>query len=416
MDRQIDPRILRRERHKRWLVAIGILAVVTIAAFFTLRVFTQGVKRSELTIAPVLVGSIDFSIAAAGVVKPAVEYAVVSPINSKILNAYRRKGDSVKLGDTLLALDLGATQLAYDQLHDQHLMRELELEQLRAQSVSTLGDMQMQLEVLKMRIEQQATELRNKRKLDSIGGGTPGEVQAASIALEVSRLEYKQLQLRCQNARRIANAQEKIKELEVNVAGKNLKEMGRTLQEARIITPLGGVITFINDQIGAQVGAGQQVALISDLSRFRVEGELSEAYANRILPGQSVEVRSTGNELIYGQIVSLAPTARNGVIEFSVSLPDTLSASFRSGMRVDLRILSAQRDGMLCIPRGSFYSAAGVYELWVARGGTLEKREVKLGASSYDYIEVISGLQEGDQVVVSNMSDFAKKSKLKIKE
>ena len=69
---------------------------------------------------------------------------------------------------------------------------------------------------------------------------------------------------------------------------------------------------------------------------------------------------------------------------------------------------------MLRIKNGSFYSGPGDYTLFVMNGDTLLPREVKLGECNYDYIEVISGLEVGEQVVVSDMTKYKGKEKLKV--
>ena len=70
---------------------------------------------------------------------------------------------------------------------------------------------------------------------------------------------------------------------------------------------------------------------------------------------------------------------------------------------------------MLRIKNGSFYSGPGDYTLFVLEGNVLTPREVKLGECNYDYIEVVEGLEEGEQVVVSDMSKYKGKEKLKVK-
>ena len=69
---------------------------------------------------------------------------------------------------------------------------------------------------------------------------------------------------------------------------------------------------------------------------------------------------------------------------------------------------------MLRIRNGSFYSGAGDYTLFVLDGNRLLPRQVRLGDCNYDYIEVVSGLEQGEQVVVSDMSKYKGKEKLRV--
>ena len=78
--------------------------------------------------------------------------------------------------------------------------------------------------------------------------------------------------------------------------------------------------------------------------------------------------------------------------------------------------MNAVKEDVMRMANASFYVGRGDYELFVLNGeGELVKRKVKLGDSNFEYVEVISGLQPGDQVVVSDMSEFRNKKKLKVK-
>ena len=77
--------------------------------------------------------------------------------------------------------------------------------------------------------------------------------------------------------------------------------------------------------------------------------------------------------------------------------------------------MHAIKEEVLRIANGSYYVGPGEYELFVVRGEKLEKQQVQLGESNYDFVEVISGLQPGDQVVVSDMKQYQEKQQLKLK-
>ena len=77
--------------------------------------------------------------------------------------------------------------------------------------------------------------------------------------------------------------------------------------------------------------------------------------------------------------------------------------------------MNAVKENVMRISNGSYYAGAGEYELFVQSGNELVKRKVRLGDSNFEYVEVLSGLKSGNQVVVSDMSNYKNKSKLKIK-
>jgi len=414
MDRVVPKEVLRRELRRRWLKVGGIVVAVGLASATLFIAMRKGIPAQSLQFSEVDRGSIELTIHTTGVVRPAIEEAVVSPIASRLLAVHHRNGDSVRAGDPLIQLDLETTQSQYDRQRDQLQMRIYEEEQLAAQSASLISNMSMQLRVMGMQIDQKRVELANARRLDSLGGGTAGTVREVELALRVAELEREQLTLKLDNERRIAQAQRNVKSLGVEVARKSLHEMGKVLSEAQIRAPRSGVLTFINAQVGSQISAGMQVATVADMTRFRIEGEMPDSYASRVSPGSAVTVRTGGHEL-EGTISSVAPTSKNGSMGFSVQLHDEQADGLRAGLKVELYVHTAKRSDVLRIANGSYYSKPGFYDLFVRQGRELHKRSVQLGESSYDHVEVISGLHEGEQVVTSDMSGYKEDTKLALR-
>lgn len=414
MDREIPKKQLLRER-RRLFIKLGIvLGVVLLLGFFLLYFFQSGVSRADLQIGRVERGSIELTINTSGVVQPAVEEAVVSPINSRLLKVFHKHGDSVREGMPLLQLDLLATQSTYEKLKDQLQMRILEGEQREAQNASALSNMQMNLKVMDMQIDQKRIELKNALRLDSLGGGTAGNVRQVEMNLKVAELERDQLRLRITNERRIARAQNNVKELEVQIARKNLNEIEKILDEARIQSPRTGILTFINTQVGSQISAGMQIATVADLTHFRIDGEFPDAYANRVATGTPVQIK-VGNQYFDGQVTRIAPTSRNGTLGCTVQINDSLVVGLRSGLKVELYLQTAKKHDVLRIPYVSSYKKPGTYSLWVCNGEYIEKRSILLGEASYQYIEVVKGLREGEEIVLTDMSYFKEADRLKLR-
>ena len=143
--------------------------------------------------------------------------------------------------------------------------------------------------------------------------------------------------------------------------------------------------------------------------------EISDNYGDRVRVGGTVAVK-VGHDMLRGIVSSVSPMSRNGVISFSVQLDSADHASLRSGLKTDVYVMNNVMENVLRLPNASFYTGGGSYELFVLESeGELVKRSVVLGDSNYDYIEVVSGLEEGDRVVVSNMSNYKNNNKLKLK-
>ncbi len=415
MDREIPKEIRKKERNKKIIrfSAIAVTTVVVISILISL--MRTGVKKKDIILSAVDQGTIEVSVSASGKVAPAFEEIITSPINSRIVEVYRRGGDSVDVGTPILKLDLQSTETEYKKLLDEEEMRRYKLEQLRVNNQTKLSDMAMQIKVSAMKLNRMKVELRNEHYLDSLGAGTTDKVRQAELSYNVAQLEYEQLKQQYDNEKEVAAAELKVQELDFNIFRKNLAEMKRTLDDAQIRSPRKAILTYINNQVGAQVPQGGQVAIISDLSHFKVEGEIADTYGDRVAAGGKAIVK-IGTEKLEGVVSSVTPLSKNGVISFSVQLMDDNNRRLRSGLKTDVYVMNAVKEDVMRIANASYYVGRGEYDLFVMTSDDeIVKRKVQLGDSNFEFVEVVSGLQPGDRVVVSDMSQYKNKTKLKLK-
>ena len=415
MDRKISKEVQRKEQRKQ-LIKIGVVAgglIVLIVVVISM--LQTSLKRKDLNISTVDRGVIEVSVSASGKVIPAFEEIINSPINSRIVEVYKRGGDSVDIGTPILKLDLQSAETEYNKQLDEEQMKSLQLEQQRVTNHNKLSEMEMNLKVSRMELDRKAVELRNERYLDSLGAGTTDKVRQVELDYNVSILKLKEDEQKYKNEQALAEADLKVKELELNIFRKSLAETRRTLEDAQIRSPRKAILTYVNNEIGSQIGQGAKVAIVSDLSHFKIEGEIADTYGDRIAAGSKAVIK-IGSEKLDGTVSDVTPLSKNGVISFTVQLEEDNHKRLRSGLKTDIYVMNAVKDDVLRIANSSYYVGKGEYELFVVNGNQLLKRKVQLGDSNFEYVEVVSGLQEGDQVVVSDMNAYKDKNKLKIED
>lgn len=416
MDREIPKEVRTKERNKRIIKygSIGGGCVVLLIVLISL--MRSSVKEKDLVFSEVSQGTIEVSVSASGKVVPAFEEIINSPINTRILEVYKKGGDSVDVGTPILKLDLQSAETEYKKQLDEEQMKRYQLEQLKVNNNTYLSDLEMQVKVAEMKVNRMEVELRNERYLDSLGSGTTDRVHQAELNFKTGKLELEQLHQQLANERKVKAADLKVKQLEYEIFLKGLAETKRTLDDAQVRSPRKAILTYINNQIGAQVTEGSQIAVISDLSHFKVEGEIADTYGDRVAAGGKAIVK-IGSEKLEGQVSSVTPLSKNGVISFTVQLVDDSNRRLRSGLKTDVYVMNAVKEDVLRIANASYYVGRGDYELFVLDGSNeLVKRKVQLGDSNFEYVEVVSGLQPGDRVVVSDMSQYKNKNKLKLKK
>ena len=413
MDREIPKEVRNKERNKKIIRygGIGVASVIVISVLISF--MRTGVKTKDLVFSTVDKGTIEVSVSASGKVVPAFEEIINSPINTRIVEIYKKGGDSVDIGTPILKLDLQSVETDYKKLLDEEQMRSYKLNQLRVNNQTKLNDLAMKIKVSAMQLNRKKVELRNEQYLDSLGSGTTDKVRQAELSYNVAQLEYEQLEQQYDNEKEVLAAEYKVQELDFSIFRKGLAEMKRTLDDAQIRSPRKAILTYINNQIGAQVSQGSQLAVISDLSHFKVEGEIADTYGDRVAAGGKAIVK-IGSEKLEGTVSSVTPLSKNGVISFTVQLNEDNNRRLRSGLKTDVYVMNAVKEDVMRIANASYYVGRGEYELFVRNSDKeIVKRKVQLGDSNFEFVEVASGLQPGDQVVVSDMSNYKNKNKLK---
>lgn len=415
MDKQLSKQEKRRILIKRYTPAAIAGAVILVIVIVLMFVMRASVSRNDLMLSSVDRGTIQTSVSAAGKVVPGFEQIINSPITTRIVEVYCAAGDSVDEGTPLLRLDLQSAETELNKLEDEIQIKCVEMDQIGVKNSTSLADLEMRVEVKAMEVDRLEVELRNERYLDSIGSGTGDRIRQAELAYNTGRLELKQLRQQLENSRSVAASDKRVKGIDINIARKNLAEMSRKLDDARIKSPRRATLTYIVDQIGQQVNEGQQIAIVSDLSHFKIDGEIADAYGNDIAVGSRAVARIGGKDYD-GTVVNLTPLSKNGVLEFSVRLDDGGNPRLRSGLKSEIYVLCDVRENVLRIKNGAYYKGPGSYQLFVVEGDKLVRRTVRLGASNYDYVEVVDGLKSGEEVVTGDMSRFSDSQTISLKK
>lgn len=415
MDKTIDKKEIRKEKRKRALVW-GIAAAAGIAAVsFVLMNMAPSVNSRDITVGTAERGPLEITVAATGRVVPAHEEIINSPVETRVLRVYAQPGDTVKAGMPLLLLDLEQEQTALGKLHDARTMQQQELRQLELSNMTEISDLEMKIKVSEMNVSRQRIEVENERRLDSIGSGTGDRVRQAETAYRAGVLELEQLRTRLRNERQRASAAEASQRLNVCSSDRDIALMEKTIHRGSIPAPLDGVLTFITSELGSRVGAGEKVAVVSDLSSFKVVGEVPEGSSDRVQTGAAVTVRISGAQFA-GTVSNITPQARQGVVSFVVRLDNPRDSRLRSGARAELQVSFGYKSDVLRVPNGSFYKGEGKYQIFVFDSeNRAVRRTVHAGDCNRDYVEILDGLQPGDKIIVSDTEQYNTKNKLNIK-
>lgn len=414
MDREIPKSEIRKCKIKKGAAITASIIGVAMALWGATRLISPSIAENQLTFTEVSQGEIEIAAEATGKVVPASEIIISSPFSTKILALYAHEGETVEAGESLMKLDLQSQETEMRVLTDEKTMKSYSTRQTELAGKTFLTNLEMQIKTKEMQTKRLLAELNNERRLDSIGSGTGDRVREADLAYRTAILELNQLRTQLSNERSSHQAAYQSKKIEEQISAKSIAEKQRLLQDAQVRAPQRGTVTWLNQSIGATIGQGERLAIISDLDRFKIEGSIGESDANNLTPGAAVAV-TISDSTYSGKIATINPQSKNGLISFTVIFNNDSLHNLKAGMRTSISIPYDSKSNAVRIPFGSFYHGAGSYTMFIKSDRHLLRREVVLGNGNFKYIEVISGLNPGETICTSDLKAYNDNKKLKLK-
>src|SRR6185436_9870247 len=370
--------------------------------------------RDRIRIGTVDRGPVEGVIEASGTVIPAFEGVLSSPVEARVEKILKRPGEMVKAGEEILKLDTSASRLAFERLQDQLSKKVNEQLQLRLTLEKSLSDLRGRIE--SGRLDAEAAEYRaeQNRKLRVDGLVSEQTLRASEVEAKKAQIELSQLEQSVRDARRSTEAQLQGLDLDLAILRKDLDEAHRQLDLATTRSDRSGVLTWVVPQEGATIQRGEVIARIADLDSYRVEATVSDIHASRLRPGMPVRVVLDGKRLVNGRLSQIYPTIENNAVKFTAELADPRHAELRNNLGVDVLVVTGSRANALRVPKSSFLQGGVIQKVFVVQGDQAVRRDVRLGVSGYDHSEVLDGLSEGDEIILSDMKDYLHLEKVKI--
>ncbi|MCA8830804.1 efflux RND transporter periplasmic adaptor subunit [Hymenobacter pini] len=405
MDRAISSATQTRRQRRRWLLGAGILLVLAAGLLAFRNVLKPSLDRSSILTARTETGDVEAALTAAGVIIPAHEAVITSPIPSTIRRVAVPVGSKVQPGQTILELDRELTNTALAKLQDEQQQNRNKNGQLQLSLEKALNDLRSQEQVQQVKVRSLQSALRDEQYLLKIGGGTAESVRQAELNLRVAQLELQRLGEQIRN-QRAANAAD-VRELgfTMQIQDRSIRELAGKLQQANISSQQAGVLTWVNEDLGTTVQAGDPLARVADLSRFRVRATISDAYADALHLQDPVVIRINGTDL-RGTISTISPAVEKGVVTFYAALQQDHHPALRANLRADVFVVTKAHHNVVRVKNGPFYQGGKEQPVFVVKDGKAVRRTVQFGDSNFDFVQVTGGLGVGEEIVVSDMKDY----------
>lgn len=416
MDRIIE----KKKWTTRKILQYTAIAVFAFFLFYLLflrdRSSRLTVEKNQVTIAAVTLDKFQEFIPVDGVVQPRTTIYIDAVLGGTVETKYVEDGAEVKEGDVILKLSNANMQLSYmdqetrmyDAINNLQNSR-ISLEQnkfIRAREITNLL----------YQIDEVKTEFERAQKLYDDGVYTLKEYQDAKrdfdfssrqliISLELQRLDSISAE---EQKKQIAASVERMKT--------NLSLLRSNMEKLEVRAPADGVLSSFNVEIGETRSAGERLGQIDIMDGYKMRASIDERYVSRVVQGQEAELDFGGKT--YQLYVSKIYTGVTGGafqvdMLFSSEVPDNI----KRGQTIQMRLQFSTPTEALILKRGGFFQQTGGNWVYLVdpSGDYAIKRNIKLGRQNTRFYEVLEGLEEGEQVVVSSYENFGNKDKLVLK-
>jgi HlyD family secretion protein len=324
----------------------------------------------------------------------------------RVENILLRPGTAVKPDSIIL-------ELSNPQLEQELEDADLRLQSSEAQLVNLR--VQMQNDLLAQRAAAAGIEADfNRAQMEAEMNQALAKDQLVSaLQLRQSQINADQLKVRTAIAQEqlasrseSSRAQIAVQQSTVDQARAYLQLKRRQRDELKVRAGVSGMLQAIpvEIEIGKQVGPGTDLARVANPSRLKAEIKISETQAKDILIGQNAEI-DTRNGVVAGKVTRIDPSVQNGTRTVDISLEGELPKGAVPDMSVDGTIELERLNDVLYMGRPAFgqeQSTVGIFK--VNPDNSAARVQVKLGRMSVNAIEILSGLNVGDKVILSDMS------------
>ena len=441
--------------NKTTFIVIGIIVIAVIIALAIAipRMMTTDVSVKNADIVTVRRGTLTATVNATGSISPLREAQLGFNTSGSLIKLDVKQGDMVKSGQVLASLDTRELELQLAQSEASLASAQARLDQLKNPSPADVAAAQAAVNSAEAALAQlktpnqndyamakadvekaQAALARAQADYDRIGGASNPFIAMSpqGLNLQQATLDY-QKALAAFNARinpsdsQIKQAQSTVEQAKAQLAklttpnandvksaqasvdqAKAARDLSKTrLDYAVIKAPFDGIVTHVDVDLGTSVTAGRTIIGVADASEYRVKLNIDETDIAKIKVGQEVTIGldAYANVNIPAKVTEIAATATTvqGVVNYVVTV--TLNQGqtpLKIGMTADANIIVTNKDNVLLVPNTAIRAQSNRYYVTIPKGtDQVEEIEIKAGLANDQETEVISGLSEGQQVIIS---------------
>ena len=384
-------------------IGIPLLLMLAIVILVFIPFDSDSSQDQNAQITTVEIGKVVRSFSGEGIVEPQSEVLILSPASSIIKEILKEVGSHVNLGEPIIILDPSPVQFQIENIQDQLEMKQNSLRKNRLNARSTKVDLDYNVQVKNLRIASLKSELADQQQLLEVGGISPAKFEKTKQELELAEKDLVMLKEKNSIKLQQLEADEDGLRLQIDMQEKELAVKEEALSKMIIRAPSAGIILSIRGKVGEKVDNDRLLIEMSDLTNFKIQGKVDDDFSEQLKTGIKVYV-ALDNEKLTGVVGTVNPVIRDRKIEFDVNLRESNHYKLRPNLNVSLEIVREERDSVLRIHNGPAIGRGKEHKVFVLQNGNAREREIITGMRTEEYVEVMTGLSEGERIVLSDIS------------
>jgi HlyD family secretion protein len=411
-----SPDVLRKKKIRRALYAAAALVVIVLitVGVSRLRPAAPSVERATVWVDTVKRGPMIRQVRGSGTLVPEEIRWIPATTQGRVERIILRPGAQVTTGTVILELSNPELQQSVKEAQLAHQSAQAAFQNRKAELESSLLSQQSNVAGIEAKYKSAVMTLEANEQLAKdglISAITHKQSRAAveelknQLDIERKRLEMTQLGIKSQIAPQEADVNQRRAAYDLRM---------RQLEDLKVKSSMDGVLQLVPVEVGASVQPGANLARVANPHNLKAELRIAETQTKDITLGLPAEV-DTRNGTVKGRVSRIDPASANGTVGVDVILEGPLPAGARPDLSVDGTIRLELLDNVIHVGRPAFgqeNSTVGLFK--VGADGEATRVNVKLGRSSVSTIEIIEGLQPGDQVILSDMSSYDEYSRIKL--
>jgi HlyD family secretion protein len=399
-------------KRKLYLGAGASVAVLVFAAWFAAPWLqrwanaTVSVPMERVRIATVTRGDLVRDIAVQGRVVAAVSPTLYATESGNI-SLHVAAGEEVLEGQVVATVDSPELASRLEQARSSLEQRQMELERQRIESRQQALEKRKAADLAEVALTAANREKRRADRANEKGVIPEIDFEKAQDDLRNAELAHEHAVADAELFEERLEFELRASEYDVNRQRLLVADLQRQVDDLAIKSPVSGIVgDLLVDQKSA-VTSDTPVMAVVDLSRFEIEAGVPEGYADDLAVGMSADI-SVGGRNYRGLIVSVSPEIVDNEVKARIRFAgEDQPANLRQNQRLQARVLLAEHGGVLMVQRGQFLdSGAGRVTYVVGEDGLAARRPIEVGARSLGAVEIVSGLDAGEQIVISSLDPF----------